>query len=37
MLNSFIQNSNCIDMSQWMGFCIGAVSTEKQYGLYISH
>ena len=29
MIISFIQNSNCIDISNWMGLCIGTVLTEK--------
>ena len=36
MIVSFIQNSNCIDISKWMAFCIGAVFTEK-HGPCISH
>ena len=37
MIISFIKNSNCIDIRKWMGFCIGAVFTEKKIGTYISH
>ena len=36
MIISFIQNSNCIDISNLMGFCIGSVLLKK-YGAYISH
>ena len=36
MIISFIQNSNCIDISKLMGFCVGAVFTGKKYGAYIS-
>ena len=36
MIISFIQKSNCIDISKLMGFCVGAVFTGKKYGAYIS-
>ena len=29
MIISFFQNSNFIDISKWMDFCIGTVLTEK--------
>ena len=30
MIISFIQNSNCIDISKLMGFCIGSLFSEKK-------
>ena len=30
MIISFIQNSNCKDITKWMGFCIGSGFTEKR-------
>ena len=37
MIISFFQNSNCIDISKWMGFCISAVFTANNLVTYISH
>ena len=37
MIIFFVQNSNSIDISKWMGFCISAVFTEKKFGAYIIH